>query len=106
MTRLYLSLHFFMSTCNIFPATSFEATTSTMNKNIAQSILLSSSTSSSAAAANYLNPQAPIFVPTIYKQDFNSNFPPKSYADVVNADKDPNEQATELSIYPADDSTQ
>lgn len=55
---------------------------------------------------NYLNPQAPIFVPTIYKQDFNSNFPPKSYADVVNANKDPSEHATELSIYPADDSTQ
>ncbi|KAL7031794.1 hypothetical protein ACKWTF_007136 [Chironomus riparius] len=81
-------------------ATSFEATP-TINNNIAQSILLSSSSS-----ANNLNPQAPIFVPTIYKQDFDSNFPPKSYADVVNANRDPSEQVTELSIYPADDPTQ
>ena len=95
MTRLFL--------ISLLSAASFEATTSTINNNIAQSILLSSSTSSSA---NNLNPQAPIFVPTIYKQDFDSNFPPKSYADVVNANRDPTEQATELSIYSDDDANQ
>lgn len=40
-------------------------------------------------SSNVLNPQAPVFVPNFYKQDFNSNNPPKSYADVVNADRDP-----------------
>lgn len=40
-------------------------------------------------SSNVLNPQAPVFVPNFYKQDFNSNNPPKSYADVVNANRDP-----------------
>jgi hypothetical protein len=36
-------------------------------------------------ALNALNPQAPVFVPTFFKQDFT--VPPKSYADVVNANR-------------------
>jgi E3 ubiquitin-protein ligase makorin len=45
-----------------------------------------SSTSSSSSFTNSLNPQAPIFVPT-FKKEFNPNDPPKSYADVVNANR-------------------
>lgn len=81
-----------------------EATTSNnnTNSNIAQSILLS--TTSSSSSSNNLNPQAPVFVPTIYKQDFDPNFPPKSYADAVNANRETNEDATE-SIYSVEDPT-
>lgn len=46
-------------------------------------------------SSNVLNPQAPVFVPNFYKQDFNSNNPPKSYADVVNADRDPLDMSDE-----------
>lgn len=73
-----------------FSPVNLEATTS--NNNIAQSALLPS---------NNLNPQAPIFVPTTtYKQDFM----PKSYADVVNANKDPSEDVTD-SFYAVEDTT-
>lgn len=34
-------------------------------------------------------------MPNFYKQDFNSNNPPKSYADVVNADRDPLDMSDE-----------
>lgn len=39
-----------------------------------------------------LNPQAPVFVPTFIKQDYDSNDPPKSYADVVNANRQYHQQ--------------
>lgn len=73
---------------------SSEATTSNNNNNtIAQPAALLSST-------NNLNPQAPIFVPTTYKQDFQL----KTYADVVNANKEPADVTTD-SIYGIEDST-
>lgn len=46
----------------------------------------SSTSTTSTLTANSLNPKAPVFVPT-FKKDFVTNDPPKSYADVVNANR-------------------
>jgi E3 ubiquitin-protein ligase makorin len=42
--------------------------------------------SASSSFANSLNPKAPVFVPT-FKKEFDPTDPPKSYADVVNANR-------------------
>lgn len=51
----------------------------------------------------FLNPQAPIFVPT-FKKDFDPNDPPKSYADVVNANRE-KEPEQLMTWIPVDEST-
>jgi Ataxin-2 C-terminal region len=64
----------------------------------------SSTSLHSTASSNALNPQAPEFVPTFYKQDYDAKLPPKSYADVVNANKDPVEPVHEEIMHAVDDS--
>jgi E3 ubiquitin-protein ligase makorin len=60
--------------------------------------------SSSLSSTNgYLNPQAPVFVPT-FKKEFDPTDPPKSYADVVNANR-LKEVEQPIEWYPVDDST-
>ncbi len=61
------------------------------------------STSTALLKLNALNPQAPVFVPTFFKQDFNSNIPPKSYADVLNTNE--RTAKVEETKYLSEDST-